>query len=122
MRAEKGDDDGSAIHHEQLAYDRARAQKYVESTRDAAELQGVFARARELLQRRDPCEQVLELARGIGTWTQVLLAIGQEVTAIDAAPEMLAISPALIPLLFGIFDPREQRAAETQTVLPSEFR
>lgn len=26
--------------------------------------------------------------------------------------------PALIPLLFGIFGPREQRAAETQTVLP----
>jgi trans-aconitate methyltransferase len=80
------------IFQEQLAYYRARAQEYDESTRETAELQGVFARARELLQRRDPCEQVLELACGTGTWTQVLIDIGQEITAIDAAPEMLAIA------------------------------
>src|SRR5260370_37942501 len=80
------------IFHEQLAYYRARAQEYDESTRETAELQGVFAHARELLQRRDPCEQVLELACGTGTWTQGLIDIGQEITAIDAAPEMLAIA------------------------------
>jgi trans-aconitate methyltransferase len=38
------------------------------------------------------CEHVLELACGTGTWTQVLLAIGLEITAIDAAPEMLEIA------------------------------
>ncbi len=81
-----------SILHEQIAYYRARAQEYDESIRETAELQGVFARARELLQQRGPCEQVLELACGTGTWTQVLLAIGQEITAIDAAPEMLELA------------------------------
>jgi trans-aconitate methyltransferase len=81
-----------SILYEQLAYYRARAQEYDESTRETAELKGVFARARDLLQQRGPYEQVLELACGTGTWTQVLLAIGLEITAIDAAPEMLEMA------------------------------
>jgi demethylmenaquinone methyltransferase/2-methoxy-6-polyprenyl-1,4-benzoquinol methylase len=39
-----------------------------------------------------PYEQVLELACGTGTWTQVLLPIAHDITAIDAAPEMLTIA------------------------------
>jgi demethylmenaquinone methyltransferase/2-methoxy-6-polyprenyl-1,4-benzoquinol methylase len=39
-----------------------------------------------------PFRQVLELACGTGIWTHVLLTIGQEITAIDAAPEMLQIA------------------------------
>jgi len=81
-----------SILREQIAYYRARAHEYDESTGETAELKEVFAHARDLLQRRGPCEQVVELACGTGTWTQVLLAIGQEITAIDAAPEMLAIA------------------------------
>ena len=72
-----------SILHKQLAYYRARAQEYDESTRETAELQGVFAHARELLQQRGLCEQVLELACGTGIWTQVLLAIGREIPMIE---------------------------------------
>jgi demethylmenaquinone methyltransferase/2-methoxy-6-polyprenyl-1,4-benzoquinol methylase len=39
-----------------------------------------------------PFEQVLELACGTGIWTQALLSIGREITAVDAAPEMLEIN------------------------------
>ena len=39
---------------------------------------------------------VLELACGPGTWTASLLARDSSVTAIDAAPEMLAIARARV--------------------------
>jgi demethylmenaquinone methyltransferase/2-methoxy-6-polyprenyl-1,4-benzoquinol methylase len=80
------------ILHEQMSYYRARAQEYDASTRETAEWKGVFARARDLLHRRGHCEQVLELACGTGYWTRDLVVIGQEITAIDAAPEMLEIA------------------------------
>jgi trans-aconitate methyltransferase len=80
------------ILHEQIAYYRARAQEYDESTEGTEELKGAFAQARDLLQRLGPFEQVLELACGTGTWTRVLLQIGSHITAIDAAPEMLTIA------------------------------
>jgi ubiquinone/menaquinone biosynthesis C-methylase UbiE len=74
---------------EQLAYYRARAPEYDASIAGVTRL---VTRATPLLQRMEPFRQVLELACGTGTWTQVLLTIGQEITAIDAAPEMLQIS------------------------------
>ncbi len=76
----------------QIAYYRARAQEYDETTEGVEELNGAFARARDLLQQRGPFEHILELACGTGAWTQVLLAMGQDITALDAAPEMLTIA------------------------------
>jgi len=80
------------IRHEQIAYYRAQAQEYDESAERSEELKGAFALARDLLMQLGPFEQVLELACGTGTWTRVLLQIGRHITALDAAPEMLALA------------------------------
>jgi ubiquinone/menaquinone biosynthesis C-methylase UbiE len=77
---------------EQMTYYRKRAPEYDETTGQTEEIQRAFARARELLQQYAPCEQVLELACGTGTWTRALLPLGHELTAIDASPEMLSLA------------------------------
>jgi ubiquinone/menaquinone biosynthesis C-methylase UbiE len=82
----------SDILNEQMAYYRAQAPEYDEVTENIEELKGAFSRAKALLHQMGPYEQVLELACGTGTWTQVLLPIAHDITAIDAAPEMLAIA------------------------------
>jgi ubiquinone/menaquinone biosynthesis C-methylase UbiE len=74
---------------EQLAYYRARAPEYDASIAGVTRL---VTRVTPLLQRMGPCRQVLELACGTGIWTHILLTLGQEITAIDAAPEMLQIA------------------------------
>src|SRR5438874_1457338 len=74
---------------EQLAYYRARAPNYDASVAGIARL---VARATPLLQQLGPCKEVLELACGTGIWTRMLLTIGREIMAIDAAPEMLQIA------------------------------
>ena len=71
---------------EQINYYRARAQEYDESIADAAEL---LKPARRLLLELGRFDAILELACGTGMWTEVLLGMGQTVTAVDAAPEML---------------------------------
>jgi len=54
--------------------------------------------------------RILELAPGTGAWTQELLELGDTVTAIDAAPEMIAInkervaSPRVKYQLADLFD------------------
>jgi len=80
------------ILNEQMAYYRAQAPEYDEVTKNAEELKEAYARAKELLHQMGPYEQVLELACGTGTWTQILLPMAHAITAIDAAPEMLAIA------------------------------
>jgi ubiquinone/menaquinone biosynthesis C-methylase UbiE len=82
----------SDILNEQMAYYRAQALEYDEITENIEELKEAYARAKALLQKMGQYEQVLELACGTGTWTQVLLPIAHDITAIDAAPEMLAIA------------------------------
>lgn len=77
---------------EQIRYYRARAREYDETAGADASLQESFARAEELLRRGAPFERVLELASGTGTWTRVLLPLAREITAVDAAPEMLALA------------------------------
>ena len=75
--------DSDALLTEQLAYYRAAAAEY--SVDEAA--------ARDLATALDefgPSGDVLELACGPGVWTQQLLRHAATVTAIDAAPEMLA--------------------------------
>jgi SAM-dependent methyltransferase len=68
---------------EQIAYYRASAMEYQVDV-DAAR---ALAAALEASQ---PAGQVLELACGPGVWTELLLRSATSVTAIDAAPEMLA--------------------------------
>jgi demethylmenaquinone methyltransferase/2-methoxy-6-polyprenyl-1,4-benzoquinol methylase len=88
---------------EQIAYYRARAQEYDRSLRAADStapdsgqthdlLAGDLAPAAHLLKQQGPFREALELACGTGIWTQVLLTIAEHVTALDAAPEMLAIA------------------------------
>ena len=73
---------------EQVVYYRARAPEYLEDTLD---LPG--GRALETaLDTFAPSGHVLELACGPGVWTPQLLRHAERVTAIDAAPEMLAIA------------------------------
>lgn len=91
---------GDAILDEQLAYYRARAPEYD----DWFERRGKFDRGAEAtalwhdeaaLVRRWLAalelegKDVLELAPGTGIWTEVLVALGASVTAVDGAPEML---------------------------------
>ncbi|HEY1352711.1 MAG TPA: class I SAM-dependent methyltransferase [Ktedonobacteraceae bacterium] len=80
------------VFDEQIAYYRARAPEYDEAIADAAVLQGAFAQARDLLWQLGPYRQVVELACGTGIWTQILLQMSEQITALDAAPEMLAIA------------------------------
>ena len=79
---------------EQLAYYRARATSYDASLGDG--LQGTQTAVVELLQQLGPFEHVLELACGTGIWTRLLLNVAQRVTAVDAAPEMLALNAAKV--------------------------
>jgi 2-polyprenyl-3-methyl-5-hydroxy-6-metoxy-1,4-benzoquinol methylase len=70
---------------EQLAYYRARAAEYDELYADRADWDALIA----------PLPiggDVLELACGTGRWTPLLAARSLSVTAMDAAPEMLAIA------------------------------
>ena len=87
--------DLEALLAEQLAYYRARAPEYTETA--IPELPtGRLAHARELVLERldafDPSGDVLELACGPGTWTAALLRHARSLTAVDAAPEMLALA------------------------------
>jgi SAM-dependent methyltransferase len=87
---------------EQIAYYRARAGEYDEwflrqgRYDRGAEANGRwFAEAAEVAQALDafqPSGSVLELAAGTGLWTQRLAAYATRLTAVDAAPEVLAIN------------------------------
>ena len=81
---------------EQIAYYRARAQEYDQSlvqngTPNNQQGNGEFEEAARMLRSRGAFKEVLELACGTGIWTRLLLEIGQQVTAIDASPEMLEL-------------------------------
>src|SRR5919204_3685320 len=87
---------------EQITYYRARAQTYDEeilgssffaaSDEEAGHREGELATATHILARMGPFDRVLELACGTGIWTRILAKIGREVTAVDAASEMLEIA------------------------------
>lgn len=51
---------------------------------------------REALERIGPVEHALELACGTGIWTQELVRLAGQVTALDASPEVLAINQAKV--------------------------
>lgn len=77
------------ILNEQIEYYRARAKEYDGSISGAAE---VFESGKTLLSRLGTFDSILELACGTGFWTEVLMNMGKEITAVDAAPEMLEIA------------------------------
>ena len=90
--------------HEMAAYYRARAPEYdawferrerrdrgpAENDRWFAEVTPVFAALDDLAMGG----HVLELAAGSGIWTERLLRTAATVTAVDVAPEMLALNRA----------------------------
>lgn len=92
------------IVEEQIAYYRARASEYdsslgIRSGQEAASgsdspLREGLALAADLLRRHEYVDTALELACGTGVWTGILLDLADHVTAVDAAPEMLAIARA----------------------------
>ena len=77
---------------EQVAYYRALAAEYSDHFLDFPGGEEVVA----ALEAFRPTGDVLELACGPGTWTPALLRHAATVTAVDAAPEMLAIASARI--------------------------
>src|SRR5215217_8033144 len=92
MRPADRSDELEPLLAEQLAYYRARAREY--------ENDAIYGPAgSELATALDsfrPTGDVLELACGPGVWTQQLLRHATSVTAIDAAPEMLAVASARV--------------------------
>jgi demethylmenaquinone methyltransferase/2-methoxy-6-polyprenyl-1,4-benzoquinol methylase len=81
--------DTDALLAEQIAYYRSAAADYGVNQAAAGELAAA-------LDEFGPTGDVLELACGPGTWTQQLLRHAASVTAVDAAPEMLARARARV--------------------------
>lgn len=82
------------VESEQVRYYRERAAEYDDAYDGRPpDWQAEMARLRAVF---DGCAgldgEVVELAAGTGQWTARLVARGAQVTAIDAAPEMLAIA------------------------------
>ena len=86
----------------QIAYYRARAGEYDEwflrqgRYDHGPELNQLWfdevAEVRAALERFAPAGQVLELACGTGLWTEQLLRYTNQLTALDASPEVLALN------------------------------
>jgi SAM-dependent methyltransferase len=77
---------------EQLAYYRAIAAEYEDHTIPGPGGSELIA----ALNCFRPSGLVLELACGIGVWTELLVRHATSVTAVDASPEMLAIASARV--------------------------
>lgn len=87
-----GSSDVDRLLDAQVSYYRAVAQEYVDHALP-------FAGGDELSVALDafrPTGSVLELACGPGVWTGQLLGYATGITAVDAAPEMLAIASARV--------------------------
>jgi 2-polyprenyl-3-methyl-5-hydroxy-6-metoxy-1,4-benzoquinol methylase len=81
---------------DQVAYYRRRASEY-----DVTAYGDDIAAARVLVARlvaeMRPAGSVLEIACGTGLWTEALAGWADTVTAVDAAPEMVAIARDRVP-------------------------
>jgi SAM-dependent methyltransferase len=92
MRVEDGD-----LIDEQIRYYRARAAEYdTTTTPDEDPYAAAANRIRSGLRAARPTGRVLELAAGTGQWTGLLAEHADELTAIDASPEMLAFNAAKV--------------------------
>ncbi len=99
VRAPRRNDQLDALLAEQVAYYRARAPEYVQSTFDIVSESEAADAERELLAALDtigPVGEALELACGPGTWTEQLLRYAMSLTALDASPEMLELAAARV--------------------------
>jgi demethylmenaquinone methyltransferase/2-methoxy-6-polyprenyl-1,4-benzoquinol methylase len=98
---------GDALIADQIAYYRARAGEYDRSMLELGRYLSMGGRVAgrpgdadgqevatllAALEGMRPFETVLELACGTGWWTQWLAHRAEQVTAVDAAPEMLALN------------------------------
>src|ERR687883_1139955 len=77
---------------EQIAYYRAIAPEYEDHTIPGPGEDELIA----AIEAFRPTGDVLELACGPGVWTRRLLRHATSVTAVDAAPEMLAIAASRV--------------------------
>jgi 2-polyprenyl-3-methyl-5-hydroxy-6-metoxy-1,4-benzoquinol methylase len=92
----------SNILQEQIQYYRARASEYDEwffrqgrYDRGTQHRQQWFAEIAQVvtaLQAAQPAGDILELACGTGLWTQHLAPLADSLTAVDAAPEVIALN------------------------------
>ncbi|MET8638742.1 class I SAM-dependent methyltransferase [Streptomyces sp. NPDC004680] len=80
--------DSDAVVREQVAYYRARAAEYDRVYSERGDLQVLLP----VIDNLPVTGDVLELACGTGQWTGPLAARARSVTAVDAAPEALAIA------------------------------
>jgi SAM-dependent methyltransferase len=95
-------DDIDSLLKEQITYYRARAPeydrwflrqgRYDRGPQANADWHAEVALVRRALVEFRPAGEVLELACGTGLWTQQLLAGARRITAVDAAPEVLALN------------------------------
>lgn len=95
-------DEDRSLLEQQLAYYRARAPEYEDwffrrgrydrGPQANADWRAEVGLLRAALARFRPEGEVLELACGTGLWTRELAATARRLTAIDAAPEMLALN------------------------------
>ena len=74
----------------QAEYYRRRAREYDETA--YGDLVAARARIARLVAEMEPTGTVLEIACGTGLWTEALARVAASVTAIDVAPEALAIA------------------------------
>jgi SAM-dependent methyltransferase len=89
-RDDRGGD--GAVLAAQVEYYRALAAEYSDNELDEPGADELAVAVREWA----PSGDVLELACGPGTWTPALLRTASSVTAVDAAPEMLALARARV--------------------------
>ena len=90
-------DDRSLI-EEQIRYYRGRAAEYDATSTSPDDRFGPHLdRVRKAIREFQPRGRVLELAAGTGLWTGLLAELADELTAVDAAPEMLAVNAARHP-------------------------
>jgi demethylmenaquinone methyltransferase/2-methoxy-6-polyprenyl-1,4-benzoquinol methylase len=88
-------DDVESLLAEQVAYYRARAAEY-DATTPVATDTGSLRGLEWALEAFGPRGRVLELACGTGQWTARLARHASELTALDSAPEMLALADARV--------------------------
>ena len=102
---------------EQIAYYRRRAAEYDRTSTPAGDpFEADAERVRSKLRSLPPTGRVLELACGTGQWTGLLAEFADELTAVDASPEMLALNAAKVG------DPRVQYVAADLFALAPEAR
>lgn len=95
MGASESSNDLDELLAEQVAYYRARAPEYSQTSfagMPTGDINRPFDVVVAALAEFAPSGQILELACGPGTWTPHLLSQADSLTALDAAPEMLHLA------------------------------